>query len=307
MTAEGRSYSLTEVTSSAIIESALDRDSFDVFIIFEQEDAPTASTASAWTDEAERFISSGGIVIVMHDVVWATSLGLFDGTASTTYTSGTATIAVPADPVMAGIATLNTPNPTASVTGLAAGDIETDTRTVLASRDGRGVVIKVVVPEGAGALTFSGVRTNVPVAELGGWEQCFSETYANRGTSLASVEASCTGSHMMLACRRTGTDTLIVAAYGPREDVTFDTDESNTPHNANGVGWYWGRNESWGFAPQGRSVSRNSCDTATDGGTENRLCWHTSSSALQGGWSCGSNRSLNSSSAFERVVYTADL
>ena len=307
MAAEGRAYSLTEVTSPGIVEAALDRDLFDVFIVFEQEDAPTATTAEAWADAAETFLAQDGIIIVMHDVAWATSIGLFDGTTSTTFSSGSATIDAPADVLLDGVAALATPNSTGSVTALADGTIETDTRTVLASRGGSAVLVKMVVPEGAGALSFEGVRTNVAIADLGGWEQCFSETYNRSGTSLASVASACAGSHLMLACRRTGTDTLIVAAHAPREDVLFDTDESNTPHNANGVGWYWGRNESWGFAPQGRSIGRNSCDTATDGGTENRLCWHTGSSNLNGGWSCGSNRSLNSSSAYERLVYTADL
>ena len=42
-----------------------------------------------------------------------------------------------------------------------------------------------------------------------------------------------------------------VAAHAPRTDVLFDTGTGNVPHDANGVGWYYNGNWSWGFAPQG--------------------------------------------------------
>jgi len=41
--------------------------------------------------------------------------------------------------------------------------------------------------------------------------------------------------------------------------VLFDTRESDIPHDANGVGWYYGDNESWGFAKQGDAITRSSC------------------------------------------------
>ena len=35
----------------------------------------------------------------------------------------------------------------------------------------------------------------------------------------------------------------------------FNTGNGNTPHNANGVGWYYSPNFSWGYAAQGLALS----------------------------------------------------
>lgn len=159
--------------------------------------------------------------------------------------------------------------------------------------------------------TFSGVAKNVPISSLVGWTQCFSEPYGSSSTSIASLKQACTGSLLMMACRPKGSSTLQVAAYAPATDVMFDTGTSNTPHNANGVGWYFYGSESWGFAPEGDPVERITCDvqdssigaTGVDG--DKRVCWHTTSSVLQGGWRCGKNDSLNNSGEFERLLFTA--
>jgi hypothetical protein len=151
-------------------------------------------------------------------------------------------------------------------------------------------------------LTFAGVRTNLPIADLGGWEQCYVGTY-NLNASLAGVVlAGCDGDNLMLACRLTGGDTLIAAAHAPRDDVLFDTGVGNVAHNANNVGWYYNNSYSWGFARQGDPLSRSSCDTNNTNPTE-RLCWHTGAGNLNGGWRCGSNTGLNGSVAYERLIY----
>ncbi len=152
---------------------------------------------------------------------------------------------------------------------------------------------------------FSGVAVNLDVAELVGWTECYSTTY-NTTVPISTITAACTGTHMLLACRQTGSTVLTAAAYAPVADVTYDTGTGNTLHNANGVGWYYNSSYSWGFVREGDSVSRNSCDTGTGVAPTERLCWHTSGGSLSGGYRCGSTTSLNSSTAWERVVFSGD-
>jgi len=154
-------------------------------------------------------------------------------------------------------------------------------------------------------LEFTGVLTDLRLSELGGWRRCFKGTYAN-SKDLDVIAANCDGSHLLLTCRKKDDTVLTVAAYAGREHVLYDTDTSNITHRANGVEWYFDQSWSWGFADEGSTVYRNSCDTES-GDAEQRLCWHTSASRVTGGWRCGSTTSLNSSSDWERLVYTADL
>jgi hypothetical protein len=159
--------------------------------------------------------------------------------------------------------------------------------------------------------TFGGVQTNLPIATLVGWTQCYSDTYANSGTSVGLILAACNQAKLLLGCRTVGSPTLLVAANAPRTDVDFDTGTSNVPHDANGVGWYFNPDYSWGFAPQGDPINRNSCDVAASsiGGAgpdpDKRLCWHTSGGSISSGWRCGANDSLNGNAAFERMVFEA--
>ena len=117
----------------------------------------------------------------------------------------------------------------------------------------------------------SGPQTNVPVSSLSGWQECYSGPY-NATTPMASVLSSCDGSYLMLGGSPESSTTLSVLAAAPRADVLFDTGHTNTPHNANGSGWYFATDWSWGFAPQGQSIQRAQCD-AVAGAL--RLCWHT--------------------------------
>jgi hypothetical protein len=116
----------------------------------------------------------------------------------------------------------------------------------------------------------------------------------------------------MMACRQKGSSTLAIAAYAPITDVMFDTGTGNTPHAANGVGWYFSGSKSWGFAPEGDTIERMTCDVqdssigASGGDGDKRLCWHTASDVLEGGWRCGRNDTLNSSVDFERLLFTAE-
>ena len=82
--------------------------------------------------------------------------------------------------------------------------------------------------------------------------------------------APCDGSYLMLGGSPESSTTLSVLAAAPRADVLFDTGHTNTPHNANGSGWYFATDWSWGFAPQGQSIQRAQCDAVTGA---LRLCW----------------------------------
>jgi hypothetical protein len=167
-------------------------------------------------------------------------------------------------------------------------------------------------------LTFTGIKQNLAIADLAGWTQCYSEAYGTSTSVLSTVQTQCKGSYLMLACRAKGSSILQLAAYAPQADVLFDTGNStsapmthNNPHNANGVGWYFNSNESWGFAPQGDAIQRFTCDTQDssigNGGVDGdqRLCWHTNTGRIDGGWRCGKNDQLNSSFDYERLLFTA--
>ncbi len=158
--------------------------------------------------------------------------------------------------------------------------------------------------------SFVGVATNVPVASLVGWTQCYIDTYSNGSTPLATILAACNKPNLLMGCRPTGSPTLSVAAHAPRVDVIFDTGTGNVLHNANGVGWYYNSNWSWGFAPQGDNVNRNSCDVVGafgDGAPDpdKRICWHTGGGFINNGWRCGANYSIGDTS-YERIVYHAN-
>lgn len=149
---------------------------------------------------------------------------------------------------------------------------------------------------------FSGIQLNLPVANLNGWAECFRQPYSHR-TRTQDITNVCTGARIMLACRQTGSSVLQVAASANREDVFFNTgDRNNIVHNANGVDWYFSSAYSMGFAPQGEGVSRSSADTRNTTSPD-RLSWHTGGA---GGWRCGANIGLNSSAAFEKIVYQSN-
>lgn len=152
-----------------------------------------------------------------------------------------------------------------------------------------------------------GPQTGVPVATVtgGGWTQCYLDLYSNSGVPIPDILDGCPGERLMLACRETGSDTLALLAQAPREDVLTDTGFDNDTHDANGTGWYFNDDWSWGFAAEGDPVDRFTCDSDSSGSNDQRLCWHTSSGDLAAGWRCGETTFLNASSAWERVIYDA--
>ena len=161
-------------------------------------------------------------------------------------------------------------------------------------------------------LDFPGVAVNLPVASLQGWKECYKNYYSDYGPDLDWLQAQCPLPKLMLACRKTGSNILQTAAMGNRNDVFFDTGWANSPHDANGVGWYYNNSWSMGFAPAGAPLNRWSCDTNSAPGWGNdfgdgpqRLCWHTGGNQVNGGWRCGNDVSLWDQS-WERLVYQSD-
>jgi hypothetical protein len=153
---------------------------------------------------------------------------------------------------------------------------------------------------------WSGIRTNVATADLEGWTECYSGAY-NATESLSTIEADCSGEHLLLACRQTGSATLTVAAHAPREDVLFDVGSGvSSSHDANGTSWYYHTSSSWGFFRVGDGVQRSNCDTSSGAYPSERLCWHTNSGNMTGGFRCGTTTGLNGSRMWDRVIYHAD-
>lgn len=150
-----------------------------------------------------------------------------------------------------------------------------------------------------------GPQTDVAVATVtgGGWDQCYQDLYSNSGVPLQDIFDGCPGERLMLACRETGSDTLALLAQAERGDALFDTDFSDTPHDANGTGWYFSDDWSWGFAAEGDEIFRISCDVEESGNNGQRLCWHTFFGELAAGFRCGSAMSLNTSADWERLIF----
>ena len=149
----------------------------------------------------------------------------------------------------------------------------------------------------------SGPQASVDKSQLDGWELCFTDTYGNSTASLNSILTQCGGDPLMLAGGPTGSQTLTVLAAAPRADVIFDTGTSDVPHNANGSGWYFSPNFSWGFAKQGDPIQRDECDVLEDPNSDLRLCWHTNSGFLGSGWRAGATQELNGSVDYTRYIY----
>ncbi len=157
-------------------------------------------------------------------------------------------------------------------------------------------------------FTFSGVQNNLDGNNLGGWTLCYKDLYSNANTSLQTILNMCTGSNLLLACRKVNTNTLLVAAEAPRADVIFMTQGGNCnpgqqTHMANGAGWYYNTSWSWGFVKGGDTADLCSCDTSNVDPNQ-RLCWHTGGGNINGGYRCGSATGLNGDNTYERLVYS---
>lgn len=151
-----------------------------------------------------------------------------------------------------------------------------------------------------------GPQVNVPQANLVGWELCWSGLYGeNTGAVSDIINVSCTKAKLLIACRPVASTDLTLLAMGEREAVTFDTSTGNIPYNHNGTGFYFNGSYSWGFALEGDTIQRSSCDLA-EGNNQFRMCWHTYDGMMSGGFRCGETMWLNSDNDWTRMVFQAD-
>ena len=132
---------------------------------------------------------------------------------------------------------------------------------------------------------------------------CYQDTYADDMYPTTNATNACTGSQLALGCRPVGNPNLTLVAMDDRADVLFDCNQDTTcvHDGGNGVGWYFDENYSWGFAPAGEPVDRNSCDFQPPTFPELRLCWHTND-YWSNGYRCGDN-DLNNDAGWERIIY----
>jgi hypothetical protein len=130
------------------------------------------------------------------------------------------------------------------------------------------------------------------------------------GTQLSNCNRRGEREEMVLACRRRGSNRLVVAAHAAYSAVTYYTGSHQSRYRySNGTRWYYSSSYSWGFSRY--SIWRTSCDT---GGSWSwrmgssywaKMCWHTTGGYLSYGWSCGEYYGLNYGSGYERIMLTS--
>jgi hypothetical protein len=110
-----------------------------------------------------------------------------------------------------------------------------------------------------------------------GWTQCYSDTYANNAGALSSIRSACDAYPLILqACGLTSSTTLTLAAYTTKQNFWTLSELDSVVDNQ--VAFYYSDRYSWGFAPAGASMKRDSsynlyCDTETNTASDKRLCW----------------------------------
>ncbi|CAF1422838.1 unnamed protein product, partial [Didymodactylos carnosus] len=157
----------------------------------------------------------------------------------------------------------------------------------------------------------SGPILNLNPSILSGWSMCYNDTYASRSASKSkfpitdSLNSQCNKQKLLLACRLVRASTFTLAAMGMRSDVLFNCESRKScTHLANGVGWYYSATHSWGFVNGTDSVYRDKCDKSTAKNSHLRLCWQPD--VGEGGYRCGTAKSLNDKPTWERTIWHAD-
>jgi len=146
-------------------------------------------------------------------------------------------------------------------------------------------------------MMFSGIKTNLKMSDLRGWEVAFCKPYSYK-TSMKDFQLPGVAgdSPVLVGARKTGADTLLVAAIG-RLDVIRAEKPLNSTKLHNGVFWYCTVGTSMGFAPDA-TVKMNFADTQ-DQASSSRMSWHLTGI---GGWRAGSYNQLDVSQGFEKII-----
>ena len=104
--------------------------------------------------------------------------------------------------------------------------------------------------EGLGCnLQFAGVRRDVPVESLVGWEMCWRSLYVDRGPDVAEVLTQCSGDRLMLGCRPVGApktpstsmrhrNTVSGSPVGDCKEPTFMRHAPSDPTRGKSIGMY---------------------------------------------------------------------
>jgi len=161
-----------------------------------------------------------------------------------------------------------------------------------------------------------GPKTNVNEAIVvgGGWTSCHTETYDVEITdsSIATIQESCTGDNIMLACRQVGSTVLTALAWADRATVFGVTDSPYCGDYCSGnvvQGTKWYRTTigqsygTWGFADGDSSLYLYYADWHGSD-VETRLSFWVNYGGY-GGMRCGASTDYNSP-YWEKVIYHAD-
>ncbi len=168
------------------------------------------------------------------------------------------------------------------------------------------------------ALTIPvGVQEDVPLATvtgIWGWTQIYRGDYSIDSVSIADMFNG-HGDYVMLGAIQDGSDTVELLAATTWTDFMTHTSQ-NVTHASNGAEWY-NNGGSLGFAGLGDTISQNQADTnSTNAGL--RLSWHTNgpggfigeynvlATHVRFGWRAGQFTGLNTSSNWDKVVWTSD-
>jgi hypothetical protein len=173
---------------------------------------------------------------------------------------------------------------------------------------------------------MEGTHINLSINALAGWQECYRSTYDVPFDS-SVLTKSCNGSRLLVACRSIDNRKILtLAGVGQREDVLHpclpkqckakykkrnkkvlcSSNHQCMTQGKRGVGWYYAKNQSWGFVRGSLSFVVNPCD-ASDLDSDYRLCWTLRSNVNQvNGDRCGSAKNLQKSNKWERLIYYID-
>jgi hypothetical protein len=152
----------------------------------------------------------------------------------------------------------------------------------------------------------SGPQTGLTLSAItgDGWTQCYSATMGTTiGNNAENVLDVCQGDYLMMAGRETGSNAFLIAAAALRVDTIINTGQTSNTHLSNGSNWYYSPNWSWGFTAADDTVNNNECDVSASSPLS--MCLHTLS--FTGGYRINDIRSLNDSTAYEKVFFVANV
>ena len=156
-----------------------------------------------------------------------------------------------------------------------------------------------------------GVQENViydDVINLWGWNLLYRDDYSANVT-LDTMFAG-HGDYIMLGAINGTSDTIQLLAAIAWTDFIVYTPQ-NVTKTVNGAQWY-NNTGSIGFVGLGDTINQNSCDI-NNTNANLRLCWHADqggyndpATELIGGWRAGTATGLNSSTSWDRIVFTSN-